>query len=550
MSTFEMITKTFGDFLNEKARTQPDNDAVVYPFRNIRLSYKQLDDKTDLLAKGLLALGIKKGDHVAVWSTNIPEWIDMLFACTKIGAVLVTVNTLYRTSELEYVLKQSDSTHLFVMDGFKNINYTDTVYEIMPELKNCDPAEEFMFDKLPFLKRVVYIGEDSREGMLPYEKIYELGAAVSFEALEAVKKTLDIHDVINMQYTSGTTGFPKGVMLSHFNILNNAYAIGQGMNFSNADRLCIPVPFFHCFGVVLGIMVCISHGAAMIPVEAFNPVTVLQSIEKERCTGVHGVPTMFISMLQHLEEQSYDVSTLRTGIMAGSPCPVEVMRQVIDKMNMTDITIVYGQTEASPGMTQTMYSDDMNKRCETVGRELPGAEVMVVDPDTGIECPAGVQGEIWGRGYNVMKGYYKMEEATRNAYSHDGWLKTGDLGVKTEEGYFKITGRIKDMIIRGGENIYPREIEEFLYLHPDIEDVQVVGVPDKKYGEETMAFIRMRTPEKRLTKDDIHSFCKGRIADYKIPRYIEMISDYPMTASGKIQKYKLRELAVEKLKLG
>jgi fatty-acyl-CoA synthase len=547
MAEFQMIMETFGGFLQKKAAEQPEHEAVVYPFHGVRHTYRDLDELTDRLAKSLLKLGVKKGDHVAVWAPNIPEWIDLLFACAKIGAVLVTVNTLYRTSELEYLLKQSDTTVFFTVGSYKTLSYTDTVYEIIPGLKECDPNEEFMFDNLPRLKRVVYIGEGSREGMVSYADIYKLSEGVSDAELEAVKSSLDIHDVINMQYTSGTTGFPKGVMLSHFNILNNAYAIGQGMNFTNMDRLCIPVPFFHCFGVVLGLMVCFSHGATAVPVESFNPVEVLKTIETERCTGVHGVPTMFISLLQLLKEQQFDTSTLRTGIMAGSPCPVEVMKAVVEKMNMADITIVYGQTEASPGMTQTNYDAPLDKRVETVGKELPGAEVMVVDPETGLECPAGVQGEIWGRGYNVMKGYYKMEEATRNAYSEDGWLKTGDLGVKTEDGYYKITGRIKDMIIRGGENIYPREIEEFLYSHPEIEDVQIVGVPDRKYGEETMAFIRTKNPEHRMTREDIHSFCKGRIADYKIPRYVEMINDYPMTASGKIQKYKLRELAAERL---
>jgi len=542
MENFKEIELTIGDYLGYIADKHPDNDALVYPFHDIRLNYRQLDKETDRLAKGLMKLGIKKGDHVAVWAHNVPEWVLLLFATAKIGAVLVTVNTLYRTKELEYVLKQSDSVSLFLTDKYKGINYIECVNEVVPSLKESKNIND---ENFPFLKSVVYFGNDKIEGMHNFNELYELGDKVDDAELETIEKTLDRHEIINMQYTSGTTGFPKGVMLSHYNILNNAYAIGVLMEFTDKDRLCIPVPFFHCFGLVLGILVCLGHGASMIPVEAFNPVEVLATIEKEKCTGVHGVPTMFISMLNLLQEKDYDISHLRTGIMAGSPCPVEVMRQVIDKMNMTDITIVYGQTEASPGMTQTRVNDPIEKRVETVGQALPGVEVKVVDPETMEDCPPNVQGEIWGRGYNVMLGYYKMEDATNTAKTEDGWVRTGDLGVMDEEGYFRITGRIKDMIIRGGENIYPREIEEFLYTHEDIEDVQVVGVPDKKYGEEVMAFVRIREGASGMNKNDIKEFCKGKIADYKIPRYIEFVDSYPMTASGKIQKFKLRDIGSE-----
>ncbi|WP_275045653.1 AMP-binding protein [Flexistipes sinusarabici] len=538
-----------GGLLEEIAKNYPENDALVYPFRNLRLTYKELDKETDKLAKGLVKLGMKKGDHIAVWAHNIPEWVLLLYATAKIGAVLVTVNTLYRSRELSYILKQSDAKMLFLVEGFKMQNYVETVYDILPELKETSD-QELNFEEYPFLKRVVFIGDRKHTGMFDYYNLYKIGEDISDAQLKAKKDECSYQDVINMQYTSGTTGFPKGVMLTHHNLLNNAYAIGQCMRFSDKDRLCIPVPFFHCFGLVLSILVCQTHGAAMIPVESFNPLEVLKSVEREKCTALHGVPTMFISELQLLEKENFDLSHLRTGIMAGSTCPIEVMRKVIDKMNMTDITIVYGQTESSPGITQTRVDDDIDVRVSTVGRELPGIEAKIVDPETGRECAPGVQGEMCARGYNVMKGYYKMPEATAKAIDNEGWLHTGDLAVKTEEGNYVITGRIKDMIIRGGENIYPREIEEFLYTHPAVEDVQIVGVPDKKYGEEIMAFVKIYEEyEDKIKEKDIMEYCKEQIADYKVPRYVEFVSEYPMTASGKIQKYKLREKAIEKYSL-
>ena len=534
-----------GDYLSDMAKKQPDIEAVVYHYEGVRLTYKELDEATDKIAKGLIQIGIKKGDHVSMWAPNVPEWILLLFATAKMGAVLVTVNTLYRSAELEYLLRQSDTTTLVLVNGYKGIDYVETLHDVLPELKEHPEEKEINSDKLPMLKKIIFVGENKPNGTMSFDDLYLLGQNVSDEHLETVKKGLDRHDIINMQYTSGTTGFPKGVMLSHFNILNNAYAIGQCMNFTNQDRLCIPVPFFHCFGLVLSILVCLTHGSTMVPVESFNPVHVLETIDKEKCTAVHGVPTMFISMLQTLDGKDYDISHLRTGIMAGSPCPVDTMKSVIEKMNMSEITIVYGQTEASPGMTQTRATDPIEKRVETVGTELPGAEIKIVDPETGEDCPANVSGELWGRGYNVMRGYYKMEEATKAAFTHDGWLKTGDLALKTEDGYYKITGRIKDMIIRGGENIYPREIEEYLYGHPEIEDVQVVGIPDKKYGEEVMAFIKLRNKKNTHLTDDIKLFCEGKIADYKIPKHIHFVEEFPMTASGKIQKFKLRDIGTE-----
>jgi len=546
---FSEIKQTMGGLLEEIAKKYPENDALVYPFRNLRLTYKELDKETDKLAKGLIKLGVKKGDHIAVWAHNIPEWVLLLYATAKIGAVLVTVNTLYRSRELSYILKQSDAKMLFLVEGFKMQNYVETVYDVLPELKESN-GQELNSEEYPYLKRVVFIGDRKHSGMFDYYNLYKIGEDISDTQLNSKKDECTYYDVINMQYTSGTTGFPKGVMLTHHNLLNNAYAIGQCMRFTDKDRLCIPVPFFHCFGLVLSVLVCQTHGAAMIPVESFNPLEVLKSVEKEKCTALHGVPTMFISELQLLEKEEFDLSHLRTGIMAGSTCPIEVMRKVIDKMNMTDITIVYGQTESSPGITQTRVDDDIDVRVSTVGRELPGIEAKIVDPESGKECALGVQGEMCARGYNVMKGYYKMPEATAKAIDSEGWLHTGDLAVKTEEGNYVITGRIKDMIIRGGENIYPREIEEFLYTHPAVEDVQVVGIPDKKYGEEIMAYVKIYEEyEKEINEKDIIEYCKEQIADYKVPRYVEFVNEYPMTASGKIQKFKLRERAIEKYSL-
>lgn len=541
MERFSFIEQTIGDIITSHAQIRPNADALIYPFHGIRMTWADLDRETDLLAKGLLKMGIRKGDHIAVWAHNVPEWVLILFASAKIGAVLVTVNTLYRAAELEYILHQSDSVALFLVEHYKTLNYVETVNEVVPEVA---PAKDFEITskKHPFLRRVIQMGgEKTFPGIMNFDELYTLGAMVDDSELKKVRETLNPHDVINMQYTSGTTGFPKGVMLTHYNIVNNGYAIGQRMKFTEKDRLCITVPFFHCFGLVLGVMACITNATAMVPVEQFNPVEVLKTVETERCTALHGVPTMFISELQLLEKQPYDLTSLRTGIMAGTTCPVEVMKQVMDKMNMKDITIVYGLTEASPGMTQTTTDDPVSKRVETVGKELPGCEVKVINPETGEECPPNVPGEIVGRGYNIMRGYYKMKEATQKAITTDGWLHTGDLGIKTEDGYYVITGRIKDVIIRGGENIYPREIEEFLYRHPEVEDVQIVGVPDQKYGEECMAFIRKKAGSS-VTPEDIRAFCKGKIADYKIPRYVEFIDEYPATASGKIQKYKLREL--------
>jgi len=496
----QLITLTIGGLLDDIAQRFPDNDALVYPERGLRYSYTRFKQICRQVAKGLLKLGIRKGDHVSIWAHNVPEWVILMFATAKIGAVLVTVNTAYKSAELEYVLEQSDSTTLFMVKSWKDTDYVATLQEVVPELAASEPGK-LNNPKLPFLKQVIFIGEGTPDGMLNFDRIADLGQSVSDAELTAVEATVGCNDTINMQYTSGTTGFPKGVMLTSLNLVNNGFQIGECMKFTDQDRLCIPVPFFHCFGSVLAVMAAVTHGTAMVPVEIFDPLKVLQTIEKERCTAVHGVPTMFIAELEHPEFAKFDLSTLRTGIMAGSVCPIEVMKRVVKDMHLTEITSVFGQTESSPGITQSRTDDPIELRVATVGRALPGAEVKIIDIETGETLPPGKQGELCARGYMVMKGYYKMPEETAKVVDKDGWLHTGDLAIMDENGYCKITGRIKQMIIRGGENIYPKEIEEYLYTHPSISDVQVYGVPDKKYGEQVMAAVILkkewRWPRKR-----------------------------------------------------
>jgi fatty-acyl-CoA synthase len=541
-----MISKTIGDILDETAQKYPNNDAVVYVDRDLCLSYAEFKKQCDKLARGLMALGIKKGDHIAIWAYNVPEWILLQFASAKIGAVLVTVNTYYKAHELEYLLKQSDSTTLFLVKGFKDVDYVKTVYNVIPELKESKP-EELKSEKLPHLKNVVFIGNEKHPGMYTFEEIMKMSENVSVDELYERQKSLDPHDVINMQYTSGTTGFPKGVMLTHYNIVNNAYYVGKNLALTNKDRLCIPVPFFHCFGCVISTLLCVIQGATMVPIEIFDPLKVLQAVEKEKCTALHGVPTMFIAELQHPDFDKFDLTSLRTGIMAGAPCPVELMKKVMTKMHMKEITICYGLTEASPVITQTSRDDPIEKRVETVGKTLPHIEAKIVDPETGEDLPPNTPGELVARGYSIMKGYYKMPEETKKTI-RDGWLHTKDLATVDEEGYFKILGRIDDMIIRGGENVYPREIEDFLYKHEKIKDVAIVGVPSEKYGEEVFAFIQLKEGV-TATEEEIKEFCKDKISRFKIPKYIKFVDKFPMTASGKIQKFKLRELAKKELGL-
>jgi fatty-acyl-CoA synthase len=541
----ELLNLTVGKLLEEKAKLHPNHEAVVYADRGLRMTYKQLDEYCRRAAKGLMKLGLEKGEHIAAWSSNTPEWLITQFATGKMGAVLVTVNTNYQTAELEYLLKQSDATTIILMEQYRDASYIDMLYEIAPELKTCEPGY-LQCSRLPYLKNVIVLGEKRFPGTFCWEDILELGEDVTDTLLDERLDSLDPDDVINMQYTSGTTGFPKGVMLTHNNVVNNAFNIACCMRLIKDDRLCIPVPFFHCFGCVIGTLACVSVGATMVPIQEFNPKAVLQTVQDEKCTVLHGVPTMFIAELNEPNFNQYDLSSLRTGVMAGSNCPIEVMKAVIDKMGIREITIAYGQTESSPVITQTRTDDPIELRVESVGRALPNVGVKVVEPGTNEEVPRGVQGELCTKGYQVMKGYYKNPEATKEAIDEEGWLHTGDLAVMDENGYCKITGRLKDMIIRGGENIYPREIEEFLYSHPSILDVQVVGVPDAIFGEEVVAWIILREGES-ATSEEIREYCKGKISRHKIPRHFEFTDAYPMTASGKIQKYLLRERAKEKI---
>nr|WP_082830411.1 AMP-binding protein [Aeribacillus pallidus] len=537
----EMLEVTVGKLLEEKANAFPEHEAVVYADRGLRMTYRQFDEYCRLVARSLMKLGIQSGEHIAIWATNTPEWLACQFATGKMGAVLVTVNTNYRTAELEYLLKQSDSTTLLLIEQYRDTSYIDTIYEIAPELYECQPGQ-LKAKRLPRLKNVIVLGDKRYPGTYTWNDLLAMAQDTAEDELDQRMNSLDPHDVTNMQYTSGTTGFPKGVMLSHYNIINNAYNIAQCMKLTKDDRLCIPVPFFHCFGCVLGVLACVSVGATIVPIQEFNATQVLQTVQDEKCTALHGVPTMFIAELNDPDFEKYDLSSLRTGIMAGSNCPIEVMKSVIEKMGAKEITIAYGQTESSPVITQTRTDDPIHLRVETVGRALPNVEVKIVEPGTNKEVPCGVQGELCTRGYHVMKGYYNNPEATKEAIDEEGWLRTGDLAIMDENGYYRITGRLKDMIIRGGENIYPREIEEFLYQHPKIQDVQVVGVPDEKYGEEVMAWIILK-PGQTATAEEVQEFCRGKISRHKIPRYIEFTDSYPMTASGKIQKFKLREQA-------
>ena len=540
----KLMNITVGDMLNNIAKKYPTKLAVKYIEVNYTRTYYEFNKEVDKYAKGLLGMGIQKGDHVAIWATNYPEWLILFFATARIGAVLVTVNTNYKEAELEYLLSNSDSKALFICDGIKDIDCEKIIYQVCPELKTSKPGE-LHNERLPFLRYVVSL-DNWYDGMYNWSQIPYFGVLISNEEYNAVKHSVEPDEVVNMQYTSGTTGFPKGVMLTHNNIVNNGKAIGDCMKFTAKDKLCIPVPFFHCFGMVLAIMAAVTHGASMVPLLWYTPMKVMHAVEYEKCTAVHGVPTMFIRVLEHRDFSKYDFSSLRTGIMAGSPCPVKVMRDVIDKMHMPEITITYGQTEASPACTMTTVDDSLEIRVNTVGRELPFMETKIVDPDTGEDLPDGTPGEFVVKGYNVMKGYYKMPEATAAAIDKDGWLHTGDLAIRDGDGYYKITGRIKDMIIRGGENIFPKEIEDFIYTHPDVVDVQIVAVPSEKYGEEAYAFVIKRAGSS-VTEKDIQTYVANNMARHKVPSYVEFIDQMPMTASGKIQKFVLRDMAKAKL---
>jgi fatty-acyl-CoA synthase len=534
---------TLGDFFEKQVEKNPERDFMVYPDRNLKFTYRDFDERVNMLAKGLLTLGIVKGDHVGIWARNVPDWLTFMFATAKIGVVLVTVNTAYKGHELEYVLKQSDMKALAIIDGFQDVDYVDIIYELVPELKTQERGN-LKSKEFPFLEHVIYVGQEKHRGMYNTNELMLLGKHSDDEDLLKVKKTLNNHDVINMQYTSGTTGFPKGVMLTHRNILNNGYYIGERQKFTEEDKLCLPVPLFHCFGIVLGVLALLTHGGTLVMLEIFDPLLALAAVQKEKCTALYGVPTMFIAEFSHPMFEIFDLSSLRTGIMAGSPCPIEAMKKVISDMHMKDVTIAYGLTEASPVFTQTSVDDSVEKRVNTVGKAQPNIEVKIIDPKTGETLPPNEPGEICCRGYNVMKGYYKMPEKTKETIEEDGWLHSGDIATCDEEGYYTIVGRIKDMIIRGGENIYPREIEEFLHTMPGIKDVQVVGIPDDKYGEIVGAFV-VTEDNSTLEEVDVRDYAHKKIARYKVPKHVFFVEGFPLTASGKIMKFKLREQAVE-----
>jgi fatty-acyl-CoA synthase len=529
-SPVPLLGETIGENLTETARRFPAVEALVVVHQGVRLTYAEFDAEVDRIALGLLALGLEKGDRVGIWSPNCAEWALAQYATARTGVVLVNINPAYRTHEVQYALRQSGCCMLIAATDFKTTNYQAMIDDVRPSL--------------PDLQRVLYLGtsdwQDLRDG----------ASTVAASALEERKAQLSFDDAINIQYTSGTTGFPKGATLSHHNILNNGYFIGEGCRYTEADRVCIPVPFYHCFGMVLGNLGCTTHGAAMVvPSPGFEPDAALSAVQSERCTSLYGVPTMFIAELALPNFADYDLSTLRTGIMAGAPCPVEVMKRCINEMHMEEVTICYGMTETSPVSTQTLTNDPIDKRVGTVGRVHPHVEVKIIEPETGLVAPLGVNGELCTRGYSVMLGYWNEPEKTAEAIDAARWMHTGDLAVMDGEGYVNIVGRIKDMIIRGGENVYPREIEEFLYSHPDIVDVQVIGVPDLRYGEEIMAWVKLREGAADVDAESVRAFCQGKIAHYKMPRYVQVTDEFPMTVTGKVQKFKMREAAVELLGL-
>jgi fatty-acyl-CoA synthase len=531
---------TLGQLLDETVARCPDNEAIVYADRDYRETWREFSDTIDRVAKGLMALGVQKGEKVAVWATNVPHWVTLQYATARIGAILLTININYKISEIEYVLKQSEAENIFIIDGYRDTDYLATIYELVPELRT-QPRDRLRSEKFPHLKRVLFLGPEKHRGLYSMNEVMSMGVQTSDLEYKERQASLSCYDVVNMQYTSGTTGFPKGVMLTHHNIGNNGYWIAANMNYTPADRICLPVPLFHCFGCVLGVMASLNSGACMVILEKYDAVNVMMSVEKERCTALYGVPTMFIAILEHPLFKKIDFSTLRTGIMAGSPCPVKSMHEVVEKMNMREITIVFGLTESSPGMTQTRYDEpSIDKKCSTVGQVLPGVEMRLFNPDNGKECAVEQHGEVCCRGYNVMKGYYNMPDETAKAIDKDGWLHSGDIGKVDAEGYLSITGRLKDMIIRGGENVYPKEVEDYVHHMDGIQDVQVVGVPSKKYGEQVGAYIILKKGV-QMTPEDVQDFCRGKIAWYKTPKYVAFVDEFPLTASGKIMKYKLRE---------
>jgi fatty-acyl-CoA synthase len=538
-----LLYETIGNCFDRMADTCPDREALVVRYQNVRWTYRQYRQEVDRLATGLLKLGIQPGDRVGIWSPNGYEWCLTQFATAKIGAVMVCINPAYRLYELEYALNKVGCRAIIAAEKFKTSDYLNMLQTLAPELDQCEPGR-LKSEKLPHLETVIRMGDAATPGMLNFAAVCELGGETERQRLQALKRELQPDDAINIQFTSGTTGSPKGATLTHCNILNNGYQVGQGMAFTGQDRLCIPVPLYHCFGMVMGNLACLTHGAtAVFPSDAFDPLTVLQTVQAERCTALHGVPTMFITELEHPQFGEFDLSSLRTGIMAGAPCPVEVMKRVIEDMHMAEVTIMYGQTETSPVNHMTALDDPLDKRVGTVGRCGPHQEIKIVD-DNGRVVPIGEKGELCCRGYSVMRGYWADAEKTAETIDAAGWLHSGDLAIMDDAGYVQIVGRLKDMIIRGGENVYPREVEEFLYTHPAIQEVQVFGIPDEKYGEEICAWIQLKEGES-LTAEDVKAYCQDRITHFKVPRHIRLVEEFPMTVTGKIQKFKMRE-AMEK----
>ncbi len=543
-----LLGLTIGDMLDQVAESHPDHDALISRHQGLRYTYSEVRRVVDEAARGLMALGINKGDRVGIWALNCAEWLITQYATAKIGAILVNINPSYRLHELEYALRQSACAAIIIAPRFKSSDYTQMMLDLVPELAGSVPAS-LQSQKLPSLRAVIRLGDEPAPGMLNWGTMLERAAQVTPEQLDERQRDQQFDDPINIQYTSGTTGAPKGATLSHHNILNNGYFVAEAMRFSDQDRLVVPVPLYHCFGCVMANLGCLTHASTLIyPAESFEPRAVLAAIAEESATAVYGVPTMFIAELEHPEFAHFKLDTLRTGIMAGSPCPIEVMKKVQSLMNMKDVEIAYGMTETSPVSFQTRIGTPLEKQVSTVGQIHPHLEVKIVDPTSGQVVPVGTPGELCTRGYSVMLGYWDNEAATRESIDAARWMHTGDLAVMDEEGYVNIVGRIKDMIIRGGENIYPREIEEFLYTHPKISDVQIIGVPDDKYGEEVMAWVKLRDGVD-ATEDEVKDFCRGQIAHFKIPRYIKFVDAFPMTVTGKIQKYLMRRQSIEELDL-
>jgi fatty-acyl-CoA synthase len=553
-----LLGKCVGEVLDDTAAAYPDNEALIIRHQQLRYTYAELNLQVERAARGLLALGIQRGDRVGLWATNCAQWVITQFATAKIGAILVNINPSNRAFELEYALSRSECQTLLLIQGFRDSDYVQVLREVCPEAEQA-PFEELHAEKLPQLRRLIFLGAngcdpgtteaDVPPGMLGWNELLAMGDRVPLAQLRERESTLNFDDAINIQFTSGTTGLPKGATLSHHNVINNGMLIADAMRFTHRDRLCIPVPFYHCFGMVLANLACLTTGATMvIPAPYFDAEATLRAVAEERCTAIHGVPTMFIAELEHPSFAACDLSTLRTGIMAGSPCPIEIMKRVVKQMHCRELTIAYGLTEASPVITQTTPDDPIDLRVTTVGKALPHTEVKIVNPESGATVPIGEQGELCTRGYHVMKGYYKDPEATLGVIDADGWLHTGDLSVLDENGYFKITGRAKDVIIRGGENISPREIEEFLYTCPGISAVEVIGVPDRKYGEQVAAWIVLEEGS-TLTAEQVQKFCEGKIARFKIPRYVKFVEQFPLTISGKVQKFRMREIAAKELGL-